>query len=216
MAEGKYVRVPAGKDSGWEGLHKNTSTENYQAEISNSAGDELILELPSVSVYSRPRTPCELLRKGAGATGSFIAMSDLSDTQLDNLGYSFVFGYTDPEGVNHVISNGPLRYCHTSGDIYDNERNRFWVYTTWTFSDGATITSGLRYLDGSENERFDRSDFNFTRANGLESMEGETETRIYTIEGHFMGKDLNNLTPGIYIIRERKGNAISTRKIIKK
>lgn len=39
---------------------------------------------------------------------------------------------------------------------------------------------------------------------------------IYTIEGHFIGKDLNKLAPEIYIIRERKGKAISIWKIIKK
>ena len=213
---GKNVIVTAGKPSDWKGDTQDISIERYQADILNNVGDEIILELPDVRVYSRPLTPVELLRKGDGNSHTFIAMSSFSDAELSKLGYWFVFGYTDEEGVNHIISNSQLRYCETSREIYNNEGYRFWVYTTWTFPDGATITSGLRYLDGSENERFDRSDFNLTRASGLKSIEGETETMIYTIEGHFMGNDLNKLTPGIYIIRERKGSVISTGKIIKR
>lgn len=215
-AEGKSVMVPAGEASGWTGTSQKITTDKYQAEIFNVIGDELILELPEVSVYSRPLTPDELIRKGDGATCSFVAMSSLSDNQLSNLGYSFVFGYNDEAGVSHVISTDNLRYCHTSKQIYDNSKYRFWVYTAWTFPDGATITSGLRYLDGSLDERFNKSDFNFTKAAKLELLGGENRTDIYTLDGVPVGKDFSRLAPGIYIVKEIKDNVITTRKIIKK
>ena len=215
-ADGKYVLVTAGEDSGWQGNDKATITENYQVDIINSIGDELILDLPKVSVYSRPLTPVELLKKGDGASYSFIALSQFTDTELESLGYYFVFGYTDGGGVNHVISNSPLRYCHTTREIYDNPQYRFWVYTSWVFPDGASITSGLRYLDGTLDENFDRSDFNISRSSYVDSMENDSEKAIYTLSGNFVGKDVSPLAPGFYIIFERKGNNHTTRKIIKR
>ena len=215
-AEGKYVIVTAGKESGWTGNSKTVDTESYEAQISNLAGDLLLLELPKVSVYSRPLTPEQLVRKGDGASHSFIAMSSIPDSELARLGYSFYFGYTDAEGVNRVIYNGTSRYCHTSQDIYSHTGYRFWVYTAWTFPDGATITSGLRYLDGGLDESFDRSDFNFSSRGTMETIEGDYEISIYTIEGHSVGNDLDRLAPGLYIIRERNGNQVTSRKIIVK
>ena len=213
-AEGKYVNVTAGQEAGWLGNSKTIETESYEAQISNLAGDLLILELPRVSVYSRPLTPVLLIRDGNGDSYSFIAMSSLPDSELERLGYSFVFGYTDAEGVSHVISNGISRYCHTSKDIYNNSDYRFWVYTAWTFPDGAIITSGLRYLDGELDESFDRSNFNFDPSGGVETIEGDYEITVYTLDGHSVGKDLDRLAPGLYIIRERNGNQVTSRKII--
>ena len=215
-AEGQHVMVPAGEASGWKGTSQDVTIDTYQAEISNMVGDQLVMELPEVRVYSRPLTPEQLIRKGDGATCSFIAISSLSDAQLSNLDYSFVFGYNDEAGVSHVISDSRLRYCHTSKGIYDNLQNRFWVYTTWTFTDGATITSGKRYLDGDLDERFNKSDFNFTKSSKVELLGGENRTDIYTLDGLPVGNDLNRLAPGIYIVKEIKGNLITTKKIIKK
>lgn len=214
-AQGKSVLVTAGDDSGWQGNAKATITEEYQVEIFNSIGDELILKLPEVSVYARPLTPIELIKKGDGASYSFIAMSQFTDAELARLGYSFVFGYTDHQGVNHVISNSSLRYCHTSKEIYSNGTNRFWVYTVWTFPDGANITSGLRYLDGGLDENFDRSDFNLTRSSSIHNVIGEDSGRaIYTLSGNYAGNDPTRLASGIYIIRERSGCSYTTKKII--
>ncbi|MCH5229601.1 MAG: Ig-like domain-containing protein [Muribaculaceae bacterium] len=215
-AEGKYVLITAGQDSDWQGTVKEITPESYQVEIFNTIGDEITHDLPQVSVYARPQTPEELLRKGDGESGSFIAMSRYTDSELTNMGYSFVFGYTDGAGVNHVLSNSELRYCHTTKDIYNNSTYRFWVYTSWVYPDGAVITSGLRYLDGKVDENFNRSDYNLTRTTGIESLEGEREINIYTLDGHSAGQKLDVLAPGIYIIRERQGNHISTRKIIKR
>ncbi|MCH5229600.1 MAG: leucine-rich repeat protein [Muribaculaceae bacterium] len=215
-AEGKYVLVTAGKDSEWWGTVKEITPENYQVEIYNTIGDEISHDLPEVSVYARPLTPIELIRKGDGDSNSFIAISQFSDSDLARMGYSFVFGYTDGEGVNHVLSNSELRYCHTTKDIYNNSTFRFWVYTSWVYPDGAVITSGLRYLDGSVNENFDRSDFNYNGRGNVSTLEAESQINIYTMEGHMLGSDLSKLAPGIYIVRERKGNVVISRKIIKR
>ena len=215
-ADGKYAVVTAGEDSGWQGNVKEIIAQEYEVDIFNGIGDELILQLPKVSVYSRPLTPPELLKKGDGVSYSFVAMSQFTDKELQNLGYSFVFGYTDGDGVNHVISNSKLRYCHTTKDIYENSQYKFWVYTAWTFPDGATITSGLRYLDGTLDEDFDRSDFNLSRASHVNAPGSDAETAIYTLSGNYVGKDPSRLAPGFYIISERKGNHHTTRKIIKR
>ena len=213
LASGQEVSVICGQSSGWTGNMKTTSELKYEVKVSRT-GAEAVLESPDVTVYSRPLTPLQMLRKGDGASCTFIAMSSLSNSDLTDLGYSFVYGYTDQNGLSHILSEAPLRYCHTTDAIFNNSSYRFWVYSQWSFPDGSKITSGLRYMDGGSDEYFDNSSFDGSRTSLVESLDTETETRIFTTDGYYVGTDTSRLNPGVYIVRDRSGNKVSSKKII--
>ena len=139
-------------------------------------------------------------------------MSDLSDDMLSSLGYSFIYGYTDGEGMKHELTTTTQRYCHIDPATYTDSSNRFWAYALWTYEDGSVVSSGLRYLDGSVDENFDASVFNGTYSQGSRSG---SSVAIYTLDGHYMGDDLDRLAPGIYIMRITCGDQVTTRKILK-
>ncbi len=113
----------------------------------------------TVTVYERPITPKQLLRKGDGTTSTFVVMMDMPDAQLAALGYRYATGYTDSEGVYTIISETPLRYCHTTPEIFNDPELDFWAYTFFENADGKIISSNLRHLYGSEEVNFDTSGF---------------------------------------------------------
>ncbi|MCH5177035.1 MAG: T9SS type A sorting domain-containing protein, partial [Prevotellaceae bacterium] len=108
-----------------------------------------------VTVSARPQTPKQLLRKGDGTSCTFIVMMDVSDTELTQQGYRFVYGYTDDTDTDHVIAQTNLRYCHTTAAIYQNTAYDFWVFAVWTDADGNVVPSLRRHLDGGMDEDFD-------------------------------------------------------------
>ncbi len=116
----------------------------------------------TVIVHERPLTPKQLLRKGDGTTCTFVTMMDIPDTELSRLGYRFVVGYTDVEGNSKIITETPLRYCHTTPEIYNNPSNDFWVFAVFENEDGTTVNSNLRHLDGREEVCFDASIYGYT------------------------------------------------------
>lgn len=168
---------------------------------------------PMVSVYRRPLTPLQLLRKGDGTSHIFIIMMPIPDSRIQDLDYNFVYGYTDAKGVSHILETTDLRYCQTTEEIYNNPGNNFWAYSLWAYSDGCTVSSGLRYLDGSSDEDFDASDFS---GMGMQSISrgGNDSTAIYTIDGHYRGSDVSRLVPGIYIEHTVKDGMATAKKII--
>lgn len=124
----------------------------------------------TVTVYKRPQIPTQLLRKGQHPTGGqtpetgtsytfVVMMTPLDNQEILDLGLSYTYGYTDAAGEMHVLETSPRRYSHTTGDIYWNTTYTFWAYSQWTYPDGSVVTSGLRYLDGSEDADFDASVF---------------------------------------------------------
>ncbi|MDE6560923.1 MAG: leucine-rich repeat protein [Muribaculaceae bacterium] len=116
-------------------------------------------ETESVSVYRSPRMPLQLLRKGDGSSHTLVVMAGIDNQKLDELGYTFVYGYTDRQGIDNVIETTPLRYCRTQEIIYDNPDIKLWVYSQWQYDDGSVVTSGKRYLDGYADDDFDASVF---------------------------------------------------------
>lgn len=205
------AQLPASEAQGFE---KATCESVFTVRLSNYGPDNTLWTLAQfdtegVTVYKRPEMPLQLLRKGDGKSCTFIAMSALPNEQLASLGYQFVYGYADKDGGMHLLESTPNRYCHTTAEIYNDNSLRFWVYTLWTYADGSIISSGLRYLDGSADDGFDASVFDSaTRAEEIET--GEI-MGIYTVEGRYLGKDLNRIESGIYLVRTA-GKAI---KIIK-
>ncbi|MDE6383843.1 MAG: Ig-like domain-containing protein, partial [Paramuribaculum sp.] len=111
--------------------------------------------LCTVMVIERPLTPQKLLRKGNGTSCTFIVMMSLSDNELAQQGYSFVYGYTDASGKDNVIAHTHLRYCNTTSSVYNDPKNDFWVFAVWTDSAGNTVCSQRRHLSGSVDDNFD-------------------------------------------------------------
>ncbi len=131
------------------GLKEGTAT--ILASSSNGLTKECF-----VTVYARPATPKQLLRKGDGTTCTFIVMMDMPDAELTARGYRFVYGYTDSNGQIHKIDETPLRYAHTTSEIYNDPTYDFWAYSILE-KDGMLFNSNLRHLDGSEEICFDAS-----------------------------------------------------------
>jgi alpha-fucosidase len=108
-----------------------------------------------VTVNARPETPEQYVRKGNGASCTFVVIMNLTDEQLAKEGYNFAYGYTDIHGTDIIISTTGLRYCHTSAQIYNDSGNDFWVYAYWKKEDGSIVSSMRRHLDGHIDEEFD-------------------------------------------------------------
>ncbi len=134
-----------------------------------------------VTVYSRPLTPKQLLRKGDGTSCTFVVMMDISDSELTKLGYRFVYGYNDANGQSHVIEETPLRYTHTSAEIYNDPSNDFWAFSLLENKDGVLLNSNLRHLDGKEEVCFDASKYGYPtkgETNAVVAMESRERISI--------------------------------------
>ena len=109
------------------------------------------------SLAERPEAPTQMLRKGNGTSCTFIAMMAITDTEIEQEGYSFVYGYTDATGNDNVIARTTVRYCHTTPAVYNNSGNDFWVFTWKVDDNGEMIGSERRHLDGSVDDDYDLS-----------------------------------------------------------
>lgn len=114
--------------------------------ITATCGD--VTSTCKVTVIPRIEAPIDFVRKGNGTSCTFIVMMNLSDAQLAQKGYKFVYGYTDIQGSEHIITTTNLRYCHTTPEVYNNNGNDFWVYAFLTNDDGTIVCSTRRHLDG--------------------------------------------------------------------
>lgn len=192
-----------------QGIEKGTADSQYNVTMTNYGPDNSIwtetkLTTHKVTVYKRPSTPLQLLRKGDGKSCTFIIMTSLNDALLASNGYYFVYGYTDGNGTDHLIEKTSLRYVHTSNEIYNNPDNRFWAYSVWIYNDGSAVSSGLRYLDGSADENFDGSIFDGSTKGEVvpyDEIEG-----VFTPEGRYVGKAIRNVEPGIYIVKNQSSS----------
>ena len=158
----------------------------------------------NVTVYRRPLTPKQLLRKGDGTSHTLVAMAQYNDGELARLGYEFVYGYTDATGEDHIVAATGKRYCRIDENVFNNATCEKWCYSQWTYADGSVVTSGKRYLDGRVDDDFDGSDFsgNVRNINAIDFSdsnnwiqtssrgvsivtENETDTKveIFTISG---------------------------------
>ena len=119
-----------------------------------------------------------------------------SDSQLEAMGYRYVFGYDNPAEESVVIEVSPWRYTNTSDGIYWDTANDFWVFTYYLDSDGTLHFSPRRHLDGNEDTDFNPADFI-----GVSSRSAEHIIGIYNTEGLYIGKSLDKLEQGVYLIR---------------
>ena len=114
---------------------------------------------PELTVYRAPQLPSDLVRKGDGKSKVLIAMFNLTDKQLAEREYRYVFGYTKADGNMKTVATSDKRYCRYDDSVYDDESVRKWCYSEWAYEDGSIVTSGLRYLDGDVDNTFDGSVF---------------------------------------------------------
>lgn len=119
----------------------------------------------TITVYRKPQTPTGLTRKGNGTSGTLIATTSVSDTDLEGHEYYLVFGYIDANGQMHDAMSqrqqnvGEVRWStQISSSEMNSPSNTLYVYALWKYSDGAEITSGLRQLN-SVDERWDGSSY---------------------------------------------------------
>lgn len=120
----------------------------------------------TVIVHDRPLTPKQLLRKGDGTTCTFVIMMPITDAELTSQGYSYVVGYTSPEGKSTILAETNLRYCHVAADVYNNDANDFWAFSVREIEPGHIATSNLRHLDGREEVCFDASEYGYKPGRG--------------------------------------------------
>ncbi len=219
-----------------------TAVGEGQTIIYASSSNGLTAEcIVNVIANDRPETPRQLLKKGDGSTCTFIVMMDLPNDQLTELGYRYVFGYYDANGDSHVIEETPLRYTHTSSEIYNDSSNDFWVFALIENSDGALRCSNLRHLDGSEEVCYDASKFGYaTRGASDEwikitpksisirsNTSEETQIAIYTMTGlqvfsktYSAQTGVNDtieflqFTPDAYLLVAKRGEEAVTKKIV--
>jgi hypothetical protein len=63
----------------------------------------------------------------------------LTDEQINNYGYQFVYGYTDAAGNNHIAGTTNLRYFQYPTAQWN--QSDYWVQTVWTYEDGTKVAS---------------------------------------------------------------------------
>lgn len=219
IGEGQEISTPAllFGAAAQTGEEQAISDNVYDVSVTNLAPDgttwyEATLPTPVVHVYKRPKIPVSLLRKGDGTSCTFVVMmSPLTNQEILDLGFTYTYGYTDMAGKMYELETTEKRYTHTTSEIYNDSSLTFWAFSSWTYPDGSIVTSGLRYLDGSEDPDFDASSFSgermqFAAAPGTFGA----ATGIFTIDGRYLGTDASVLEGGIYIIR----TSDSVKKII--
>ena len=118
-----------------------------------------------ITVYNKPKTPLSIAKKGNGTSGTLIVTTDVSDNDLEGHEYYLVFGYRDGNGNMHDASSqrrqyvGEMRWSTQipSSEI-DNPNNTLYVYALWKYDNGVEITSGLRLINGVD-ENWDGSSY---------------------------------------------------------
>ena len=106
---------------------------NVEVEIfyEDDPDNELLKQKMTFYLYPSPKIPTGLEVKGNGISGIMIAsVNGVSDQQLKNDGYKFVFGYVDGDTLTvGTTSNRYLKYPDNS--IVKNDNVNKWVYTQW-------------------------------------------------------------------------------------
>lgn len=118
-----------------------------------------------ITVYNKPKTPLSIAKKGNGTSGTLIVTTDVSDNDLEGHEYYLVFGYRDGNGNMHDASSqrrqyvGEMRWStQISSSEIDDPNNTLYVYALWKYDNGVEITSGLRLINGVD-ENWDGSSY---------------------------------------------------------
>lgn len=170
-----------------------------------------------LTIYNKPKTPISLEKKGNGTSGTMIATTSVSDTDLEGHEYYLVFGYLDANGQMHDATSlrqqnaGEVRWStQISTSEINNSGNTLYVYALWKYDNGVEITSGLRFVN-SVDEYWDGSSYtggtraviaNTTGINNVYAEKGNVNPcEYYSIKGMKLQKQ----SQGINIIRMSDG-----------
>ena len=169
------------------------------------------------TVYKKPQTPLSLVIKGKGASGTVIATTKLSDTDLQECEYYLVFGYLDANGIMHDFASqlqtnpGEVRWSkQMPADIVNNSSNTLYVYALWKYG-SIEVTSGLRSVN-SVDEDWDDSDYSGHTRGIISQSTAISEHKmdnyltnvsdIYSIDG----KKKSQMSKGMNIVKNSDGS----------
>ena len=148
------------------------------------------------NVFPSPKIPTGLVKKGSGASGIMVASIDgVSDDELKNNGYEFVFGYGDGDKSDGISSNRYWQYSDKS--VVQNDITNKWVYTQWnvTTRSGSTRTVKSKYRYNTVGSKTPTP--NTTRGTtAIESIEG---TAIYISNDRLIAHVANPAKAMIYV-----------------
>ena len=175
----------------------STVSREYNLDITNygpltNIWYNKVYEKKTVVVYARPETPSQLIWKGNGSSNTLVCMMDNgTDEDLMSKEYTYVFGYTDNQGVDHAMEPTTLRWFQfpQSISIKDSSK-KFWVYTEWKYSNEDYVTSGRRFMNsngtnGNVDEIFDASRY---KGMDVTDTRGTTDITAPIADGiHFDG-----------------------------
>lgn len=178
------------------------------------------------TIYKKPKTPLSIVKKGNGTSGTVVATTSLSDTDLQDCEYYLVFGYIDASGNMHDLTSvqqlnpGEVRWSkQLSSAIVNDNNNTIYVYALWKY-DNVEITSGLRTVN-SVDEEWDGSDYSGNtrwviwemtgiKDVNLDNVTSSAISKVYSLDGRMN----NHLNKGINIVRV--GDAAIKKVVIKK
>ena len=175
----------------------STVSREYNLDITNygpltNIWYNKVYEKKTVVVYARPETPSQLIWKGNGSSNTLVCMMDNgTDEDLMSKEYTYVFGYTDNQGVDHAMEPTTHRWFQfpQSISIKDSSK-KFWVYTEWKYSNEDYVTSGRRFMNsngtnGNVDEIFDASRY---KGMDVTDTRGTTDITAPIADGiHFDG-----------------------------
>ena len=180
-----------------EGVHTVTIGRSI---LSSPEGSDIFLgdasfQVTVVPPVLRADTPLQLLRKGDGTSHTFVAMMERPDAALEAAGYHYVFGYTSAAEGTVKLADTPWRYTHTDEEVYWNTDNDFWVFAYYTDSEAGIVASSRRHLDGGVDYDFDPEAIIGAPDGSQAQIRG-----IYTLEGRYVGDDVDALESGVYVV----------------
>lgn len=218
-------------------LRNETQTIKYKAQVCGPYGNvwDSHEQTYNVNVYNKPKTPKDLKKKGSGISSTLICETELTDVELEKYEYYLVYGYVE-NGINVDFASvkqenpGMVRWALApSSDVL--KKDQLYVYALWK-DENVEITSGKRYISregftGKEDDDWDGSTYdgstrtvinnNHTKIDDIASevLDGIEIVQIYSLDGVAVGKNVEELPGGMYIIcYMSNGNEIISRKII--
>ena len=220
-SQGGQIRPGAGNSLtdepvvNFSGLGKGTVDVHYALSLTNYGPSGSIWDAKTyddiiVTIYRRPQTPTSLVKKGSGASGTMITTCNLSDADLEGHDYYLVFGYRDGAGAYHDMTSlrqtnpGEVRWStQIPSAVLNDAGNLPYVYALWKYSNGVEITSGLRTLNGVD-ENWDDSSYSGRTRAVIEDVSGIQEiTRGNIADGatYLMNGQRVNRRDGRIVIR---------------
>ena len=128
----------------------------------------------TIKVYRCPMMPDKVVRKGNGTTHTLIVMTgEDENTMLTARQYTYRFGYTDNNGIDHMSEPVARRYFQMSQSDFSNSDGNIWAVAQWKYTDGETVTSGKRFVSGDYDTSFNASSFVTPRRNYAPFVEAE-------------------------------------------